>query len=93
MNLTVEERCAVRMWQACHLAAVSQCTFTPADCKTIAAYLVVTLANVPGAVLARALGVSKQYISKQLQRVETLRDEPSFDQVITAMEETMGECL
>lgn len=52
----------------------------------VAAYLLATIGNVPGAVAARAAGCSRQNISKMLRRVEARRDDPAFDALLSRIE-------
>jgi hypothetical protein len=54
-----------------------------------ALYLLVTGANVPGALAARVYGSSKQYVSKALRQVEDRREDPKFDQAMAALEQRL----
>lgn len=57
-----------------------------AQVRRQALYLVVTLLDVPGAVAADAVGVSKQAVSKALSQVEDSRDDPATDALLARME-------
>ena len=57
--------------------------------RQVAAYLVVTTHNIRGSELAGVLGVSKQAVSKQLARVEAMRDDPKFSALLDRMDELL----
>jgi hypothetical protein len=58
--------------------------------RDMAAYLTVTACNVPGAVVADALGVSRQYLSRVLREIEDMRDDPAIDAALTRIERRLG---
>lgn len=53
-------------------------------------YLTVTMCNVPGAVVARAAGCSRQNVAKCLRHVEERREDPAFDKAMEQLERTIG---
>lgn len=53
--------------------------------RALAIYCTVIEFNLPGAVLARAIGMTKQAVSWNLKRVEDLRDDPTVDQIIESV--------
>lgn len=55
--------------------------------KQTALYLLVTGANVPGALAARVYGCSKQYVSKALSEIEDRRDDPVFGAGLDRLEQ------
>lgn len=57
--------------------------------RRLAIYMVVTMGNIRGTELAKAIGVSKQAISKTLRAVEDCRDDPAFDELINRIEQLM----
>lgn len=57
--------------------------------RQAAVYLTVTEHNVPMAVLADAIGVSKQAISKSQRSIEWRRDDPAFDELLDRIAELM----
>lgn len=58
--------------------------------RQVAIYVLNTEAAVRGADLAKALGVSKQAISKTLKAMEDKRDEPAFDALLNRVHELMN---
>lgn len=55
--------------------------------RQAALYLLVTGANVPGALAARVYGCSKQYVSKTLSEIEDRRDDPVFGAGLDRLEQ------
>ena len=53
-----------------------------AKVRQLAIYCTVIEFNLPGAVLARAIGMTKQAVSWNLKQVEELRDDPTVDEII-----------
>lgn len=53
-------------------------------------YLTVTICNVPGAVVARAAGCTRQNVAKCLRHVEDRREDPVFDRAMADLERTIG---
>lgn len=53
-------------------------------------YLTVTVCNVPGAVVARAAGCTRQNVAKCLRHVEERRENPQFDRLVSGLEQTLG---
>ena len=49
-------------------------------------YLLVNGCNLPGATVASIAGCTRQNVSKHIARVEDLRDQPSFERVLTSIE-------
>ena len=56
-----------------------------AKVRSLAIYCTVVEFNLPGAVLARAIGMTKQAVSWNLKRVEDLRDDPTVDDIIESV--------
>lgn len=54
--------------------------------RSAALYCVNVSLNVPGATLARAVGLTRQAVSLALRRVEGLRDDRDFDKLLAAIE-------
>ncbi len=72
----------------------SKLTLDPAwraasDARAISIYLINTIANVPQALIARAVGVDKATVLRALSRVEDRRDLPLVDALVTAAESIM----
>lgn len=67
-------------------AAVEAADLAPERRGPAVLYLLTTGCNLPGAIAAAALGCTKQNVSKQLGRVETLRDDPAFDAALARLE-------
>ncbi|MEQ9247046.1 MAG: hypothetical protein RLO21_13745 [Nitratireductor sp.] len=57
--------------------------------RPVTLYLLVTGCNLPGAVVARVVGCTKQNVSKHQQRIEDLRDEPGFDAQLQSFEDQL----
>ncbi|MBT56214.1 MAG: hypothetical protein CMF72_22785 [Mameliella sp.] len=53
-------------------------------------YLTVTICNVPGAVVARAAGCTRQNVAKSVAHVEERREDPAFDRVLSGIEQAFG---
>lgn len=71
--------------KALHLA-LRQSEIDPERRQSVALYLLVVVANVPGATAARAAGCTKQNVSKLLRRVQDRRDDPAFDAALSRLE-------
>lgn len=54
--------------------------------RPVAIYLLTVGCNLPGATVATISGCTKQNVSKHLRQVEDRRDEPDFDQALSAIE-------
>jgi transcriptional regulator with XRE-family HTH domain len=57
--------------------------------RQLAVYLVITEGNVRGAELARAIGTTKQAVSKALRAVEDRRDDPALDRLLEIVAELL----
>lgn len=57
--------------------------------RQVAIYVVSTEGNVSGAELARAIGTTKQAISKARRTIEDRRDDPAFDALLDRVGELM----
>lgn len=68
-------------------AAVQAAGFKAAFVGPVTIYLLVCGCNLPGAVVARVVGCTKQNVSKHRARIEGLRDEPGFDAQLSRLEE------
>ncbi len=55
-----------------------------AKVRSLAIYCTVVEFDIPGAVVARAIGVTKQTVSAALRRVEDLRDDPAIEAIVEA---------
>jgi len=67
-------------------AAVGASTFTPDERRAVEIYLMVTACNLPGAVVGKAAGCSKQNVSKLLRAVEDRREQADYDRRLSALE-------
>ena len=54
-------------------------------------YLTVMVCNVPGALVARASGCTRQNVAKCLRGIEARRDEDGFDRLLTELENSICE--
>lgn len=70
-------------------AAVEAAGLSPERRRPAVIYLLTTGCNLQGAVVAAAMGCTKQNVSKQIARVEMLRDDPEFDAALSRLEEQL----
>lgn len=72
-------------------AAVHVSAVPPVYRKAAALYLLVTVANVPGAVAATAAGCTRQNVSKLVRLMEDRRDDAALDNALDELERVILE--
>lgn len=82
--MTVFERSALVAYRGIRAAVAAALPGRPPH--PLALYLLVNLCDVPAATAARAVGCTKQNVSKIVARIEDLREDAAFDRTLAGLE-------
>lgn len=70
--------------------AVASSALPQRERRAVETYLMVTVCNLEGALVAEVLGCSKQNVSKLLRAVEDRREQADYDRQLAVLEAVFG---